>query len=81
MKNKFNIDFDLLIRLNDGMQYDDETYVPAGTYEFKIYGINGWPMIKLNDEWLDLVIENQNDKDWLKALFDDAMSERNKKIK
>ena len=42
------------ILIAEGFWYDDETYVSAGFYDFVENGINGYEMIKVNDEWLDL---------------------------
>lgn len=33
--------------------YDEETFIKAGTYELEETGINGYPMVLVNDEWLD----------------------------
>lgn len=43
-----------MIRVNKGFRYDDETYIEAGSYEVDYNGTNGYPMIKVNGEWLDI---------------------------
>lgn len=43
------------ILIVEGFWYDDETYVPDGWYDFIEEGPNGYEMIKVNGEWLDLV--------------------------
>ena len=42
------------IIIAQGFEYDEEIFVEAGTYDFVEEGINGYPMILVNDEWLDL---------------------------
>ena len=42
------------IVIAQGFEYDEETFVEAGTYDFVEEGINGYPMILVNGEWLDL---------------------------
>ena len=43
------------IVIAQGFEYDEEIFVEAGTYDFVEEGTNGYPMILVNDEWLDLV--------------------------
>ena len=43
-----------IIIIAEGFEYDEETFVEAGEYEFEYEGINGYPMIKVNDELLDI---------------------------
>lgn len=42
------------IKINEGFQYDEELFVEGGEYEFIEEGTNGYPEIKVNEEWLDL---------------------------
>lgn len=42
------------IVIAQGFEYDEEIFVEAGTYDFVEAGTNGYPMILVNDEWLDL---------------------------
>ena len=42
------------IVINENFMYDDELLIEAGEYEFVEEGIVGYPMILVNDEWLDL---------------------------
>lgn len=43
-----------IIIIAEGFWYDDETFIEAGDYEFEFEGINAYPMMKVNGEWLDL---------------------------
>ena len=40
-------------RITEVIHYDDETIIHPGEYEYEENGINGWPMILVNNEWLD----------------------------
>lgn len=42
------------IKFNEGFVYDEELFVEAGEYDFVENGNCGFPMILVNDEWLDL---------------------------
>lgn len=42
------------IVIAQGFEYDEEIFVEAGIYDFVEEGTNGYPMIFVNDEWLDL---------------------------
>lgn len=42
------------ITVNEGFWYDEETFVESGEYEVED-GPNGYPMILVNGEWLDIV--------------------------
>ena len=42
------------IIIAQGFEYDEEIFVEAGTYDFVEEGPNGYPMILVNGEWLDL---------------------------
>ena len=42
------------IVIAQGFEYDEKIFVEAGTYDFVEEGTNGYPMILVNDEWLDL---------------------------
>ncbi len=42
------------IIIAEGFEYDEETFVYAGEYEYCDEGINGYPMILVNGEWLDI---------------------------
>lgn len=44
-----------MLTVNQGFWYDEETYVEAGAYEFLQSGLNGYAMIKVNGEWLDII--------------------------
>lgn len=52
------------VKINKGFDWDDELFIEAGEYDFVEEGINGYPMILVNDEWLDLccmeVIDYEN---------------------
>lgn len=40
--------------INEGFEYDEDLFVENGEYDFIEEGYNGYPMILVNDEWLDL---------------------------
>lgn len=39
--------------IKEAIQYDDETIILPGAYEYEENGINSMPMIFVNGEWLD----------------------------
>lgn len=43
------------------IEYDEELTIQPGEYEYIENGINAWPMIKVNDEWLDIMLEGIDD--------------------
>lgn len=42
------------IKVVKGFEYDEELFIEEGTYDFVEEGINGYSMILVNDEWLDV---------------------------
>lgn len=43
-----------MLEITKAFNYDDELTMQPGVYEFVEEGINGYPMIKYQEEWYDL---------------------------
>jgi hypothetical protein len=42
------------IKFNEAIEYDEEITIECGEYEYAEEGINGYPMILVNNQWLDV---------------------------
>lgn len=42
------------IAVLEGFEYDEDLFIEEGVYDFVEDGVNGYPMILVNDEWFDL---------------------------
>lgn len=43
------------------IEYDEEITIQPGEYEYTEDGVNAWPMIKVNGEWLDIMLDGIED--------------------
>ena len=48
-----------MITVTKGFEYDEELFVEPGEYEYIENGVNGYPMINVNGEWLDICNPNE----------------------
>lgn len=53
MENKRTVEVKRII-FTEGFWYDDELFIEAGEYDFTEETKYAYPMILVNDEWLDL---------------------------
>lgn len=53
------------ILIKQNIRYDEDLLpiIEAGQYDYDEHGVNGWPMIKVNDEWWDWAAD-PDDKIW-----------------